>query len=70
MNIVAERVNRGLSQSDAAAEIGVSRGTLDRAERGLRIQTARAKRIADFYGVKVTDLWPVQTDHSNGSAAA
>lgn len=59
MNILAERLNRGLSQTDAAEAIGVSRGTLDRAESGLPVQAARAKLIADFYGCKVTDIWPV-----------
>lgn len=59
MNIVAERLNRGLSQADAAGEIGVSRMTLDRAEQGHAVQPAKAKLIADFYGARVTDIWPV-----------
>lgn len=61
MNLLAERLNRGLSQADAAAEIGVARATLDRAESGLSVQPAKAKRIADYYGVLVTDILPAET---------
>ena len=60
MNIRAERLNRGLSSRDAAGEIGVSQAILLRAEDGKGVRPAHAKRIADFYGVKVTDLWPVE----------
>lgn len=59
MNLVAERLNRGMSPTEAAAEIGVSRGTLARAESGLQVQPSKAKLIADFYEVQVTDIWPV-----------
>ncbi len=58
--LVALRVNRGLSVPAAAARAGVATGTLRRAERGLSIRPGPAKRIADFYGRKVTDLWPVE----------
>lgn len=60
MNIEAERLNRGLSVSDAATTIGVARGTLLKAERGEVVWPPLAKRIADFYGVRVTDIWPVE----------
>lgn len=60
MNLTAERLNRGLSLLDAATRIGVSRGTLARAERGLGVHPSSAKRIADFYDVQVTDIWPVE----------
>ena len=68
MNLLAERLNRGLSQADAAEVIGVSRGTLDRAESGLSVQVANAKRIADFYGVQVTDIWPVAEPEREAAA--
>lgn len=60
MNLLEERLNRGLSPAAAAADIGISRGTLRRAESGERPQVAVAKKIADFYGVQVTDIWPVE----------
>ena len=59
MNLIAERVNRGLSTTEAAEAMGIARGTLERAERGQSVQVGSAKRIADFYEVKVTDIWPV-----------
>lgn len=59
MNIEVERLNLGLSVPDAAVAIGVARGTLVKAERGEMPHPAQAKLIADFFGVKVTDIWPV-----------
>ena len=59
MNLRAERLNRGFSTRDAAEKIGVSQAILLRAEDGLGVRPAHAKKIADFYGVKVTDIWPV-----------
>lgn len=69
MNLVAERLNRGLSTRDAAREIGVSQDLLLRAENGSTPQPRHAKLIADFYGVKVTDVWPVPTEPLAGEAA-
>lgn len=60
MNIVAERVNRGLSREVAAKRIGISRETLRLIEQGSVPRPLTAKRIADFYGVQVTDIWPVK----------
>jgi lambda repressor-like predicted transcriptional regulator len=59
MNLVAERLNRGLSTREAAREIGVSQDILLRAENGSTPQPRHAKKIADFYEVKVTEIWPV-----------
>jgi transcriptional regulator with XRE-family HTH domain len=59
INLRAERLNRGLSTREAAEQIGVSRPTLERAEAGSAPQPRMAKRIADFYDVRVTDIWPV-----------
>ena len=63
MNLRAERLNRGLSTRDAAEQIGVSQAVLLRAEEGLGVRPAHAKRIADFFGVLVTDLWPVPSEY-------
>lgn len=65
MNLKAERLNRGLSRDDLAAEVGMSRETVRQMEEfGIRPRAAAAKRVADFYGCLVTDIWPV--DDSNG----
>lgn len=59
MNITAERLNRGLTLSGAAAEIGVHRATLASVEAGGSVHPANAKLIADYFGCKVTDLMPI-----------
>lgn len=59
-NLEVERLKRGLSIKAAAAEIGISPSVLVKAEAGEPIQAAKQKAIADFYGYKVTHIWPVQ----------
>jgi transcriptional regulator with XRE-family HTH domain len=60
VNLEAERLNRGLSLREAAEEIGVPEATLRRAESGEGLRPSNAFKIANFYGYKVTDLWPVE----------
>ena len=60
-----ERLNRGLSMSGMAREVGISRGTLERAENGEPIHPAKALKIAEYLGVEVTDIVAV-----DGEAAA
>lgn len=54
------RLNRGLSVRRAADEIGVARATLRRLEDGRSVHPATAKQIADYFGVQVTDLMPIE----------
>jgi transcriptional regulator with XRE-family HTH domain len=70
MNLRDERLNRGLSSRAAAEEIGVSQAVLLRAESGEGVRPVHAKRIADYYGVKVTDLWPFDADDDPVEAVA
>lgn len=65
-----KRLNAGLSLSAAALHIGVPRRLLQDLEAGLSVRPHphNAKRLADFYGYKVTDLWPVE-DPTPGRAA-
>ena len=59
--IKAERMNRGEALADAAAGMGIHVATLIRIEREGRLPTAPvAKAIADHYGLRVTDLWPIK----------
>lgn len=58
-DLQAERLNKGLSIRQLAAEIKVSAASVARAEAGESIHPANAKRIADFYGKSVTDIWPL-----------
>lgn len=59
-NLRAERLDKGLSQRAAAEQIGISQAILLRAEDGLGVRPAHAKLIADFYGFRVRDIWPVE----------
>ena len=60
MNLEAERLNRGLTLRGAAKQMGITPSILFRAENGARPRPGGAKAIADFYGVAVTDLWPIE----------
>jgi transcriptional regulator with XRE-family HTH domain len=59
VNLKAERLNRGLTTRQAAAAMGVTQAILMRAEDGLGVRPAHAKKIADYFEVRVTDIWPV-----------
>lgn len=68
MNLKAERMNRGLSRTAAAKVIGVPSHVLRYAERGGCPHLENAKVIADFYGVKVTDIWPAEPTRPKAAA--
>ena len=58
--IKTERLNRGLSIRQAATQIGVSPRNIREAESGGPMpHPANAKKIADFFGVTVTEIWPL-----------
>ena len=55
-DVRAGYLNQGMSRRQFATSIGVAEGTIRRLELGEQIRPATAKRIADFFGCKVTDL--------------
>lgn len=57
-DLYAARVNRGLSQRDAARECDVPLTTIQALEDGRTAHPRNAKKVADFFGVKATDLIP------------
>lgn len=60
INLRAERLNRGLSAAQAAEKMGLkSAQVLLNAENGSDLRPGTAKKIADFYGYRVTQVWPV-----------
>lgn len=64
VNLKAERLNRGLTTTQVAGEVGCNRATIERAESGATVpRPATAKAIAEFYGHRVTDIWPVDPAH-------
>lgn len=63
VNLRAERINRGLSAKAAADEIECDKQVLLNAERGVSVPRPQtAFRIAQFYGYKPTDIWPVEDE--------
>lgn len=58
--VKADYVNRGLTRRAFARELGIAEHSLRRYEAGLGIRPATAKKIADKYGLKVTDLLPIE----------
>lgn len=63
IDLLKERTNRGLSQEEMAAEIGVTRRVYQGAESGTRVPRGEnAVAFADYFNLKVTDLWPVDRE--------
>lgn len=60
INLRADRLNKGHSIRSLARELGVTEQAIRRLEEGERVHPATAKRIADYFGVQVTDLMPVE----------
>jgi DNA-binding XRE family transcriptional regulator len=56
------RVNRGLSQAAAARSAKVNKSVWGRAENGERVSPANALKIASFFDLQVTDIWPLETE--------
>lgn len=66
----AARLNKGLTLREASRQIGVPRETLRRLEAGEGARPENAKRVADFYGVQVTDLLAfIEHPKAEGAAA-
>jgi transcriptional regulator with XRE-family HTH domain len=54
------RLNAGLSQRALAEKVGVNLATIQGLEDGRAAHPQNAKKVADEFGVKVTDLIPVE----------
>lgn len=65
-SLSSARVNRGHTIRSLAAEVGIDYRTLVRLEDGEAIHPAKALKVADYFGVQVTDLMP---DHDSKAAA-
>lgn len=63
------RRDRGMDLAEFAAQVHISPSTIAKYERGEVVPSAaRAKRIADYFGVKQSEFWPTP-DPSERSAA-
>jgi transcriptional regulator with XRE-family HTH domain len=50
------RVNAGYSIRSLARELGISEGAIRRLERGEHVHPATALKVAERFGIQVTDL--------------
>jgi transcriptional regulator with XRE-family HTH domain len=56
--LIEKREDAGFSQRQLADEIGISVEIIKYAERGGRPRPANMKLIADYFGMRVTELFP------------
>ena len=56
LRIAALRVNKGLTQSEMANQLGVTTATVSNWERGQRMNLSNLVRIAEFFGVPLDDI--------------
>ncbi len=59
IDLTSERLNKGHSIRSLADELGVHQHAIRRLEAGGSVHPATAKKIADYFGVRVTDLMPM-----------
>ncbi len=67
-SLVATRINLGHSRRSLAVKLGIDRRTLVRLEEGKPVHPAKAKVVADFFEVQVTDLMPLDPDEKAAAA--
>jgi ribosome-binding protein aMBF1 (putative translation factor) len=63
-SLIRARVNGGHSIRSLAAEVQIDRRTLERLEDGKPVHPAKAKVVADYFEVQVTDLMPLESERS------
>jgi transcriptional regulator with XRE-family HTH domain len=59
-DVLAARLNQGLTQRQLAVACGVSLTVIQRLEGDGGAHPRTAKKVADYFGVQVTDLLPLK----------
>jgi transcriptional regulator with XRE-family HTH domain len=59
-DVYTARLNEGLTQRELAGKCGVSLTTIQRLEGDGGATPRNAKKVADYFGVQVTDLLPLK----------
>lgn len=70
MNLTEARLNAGHSIRGLAAHLDVPEQSIRRLEEGKGVTPANAKKVADYFGLKVTDLLPVDGADTAAKEAA
>lgn len=58
-DVLAARLNAGMTQRELAAKCNVGLPTIQRLEAGLTASPRNAKKVADHFEIQVTDLIPI-----------
>jgi transcriptional regulator with XRE-family HTH domain len=67
LNFERERLDRGFSQAKIAEEVGISKSAWGRLENGESISPGNALKVATYFDLSVTELWPI--DDTEAAAA-
>lgn len=59
-DLTRARINAGHSIRGLARELHTHEQTIRRLEQGLPVRPESAKPVADYFGVRVTDLMPLE----------
>ena len=59
-DLTAARVNAGFSIRGLADKLDIGEQSIRRLENGEQVHPATAKKVADFFEVRVTDLMPLE----------
>jgi predicted transcriptional regulator len=63
-DLTTARLNSGHSIRGLATHLGIGEQAIRRLEAGEPVHPATAKKVADFFGVRVTDLMPLSDDEA------
>lgn len=69
-DLTAARLNAGFSIRGLARDIGIGEQAIRRLENGEVVHPATAKKVADKFGVRVTDLMPLGDPDGNDAPVA
>lgn len=61
-DLTTARINKGHSIRGLARALDTHEQTIRRLEQGLPVRPESAKPVADYFGVKVTDLMPLDEE--------
>jgi transcriptional regulator with XRE-family HTH domain len=68
LNFEAERRNRGLSLKQMAKAVGISKSTWARLEKGDTLSAANSLKVAEYFDLTVTEIWPLPTSETAAAA--
>lgn len=62
LSLAELRFNSGLTPEQLGEQVGISGRTIRRLEDGTKPTAATAKKLADHFDLKPSDLWPIDAE--------